>query len=371
MPYLDFNNIGFKALACAVPNNAQSLDDLPAANAATIKSFIKHTGVRQRHISVCKQTALDLGVAAAKRALAKAKIRANDLDALIFMTQTPDFNAGTGNAFLTHAILELREDCLAFDIPLACSSFPYGLSVASALLQQPNVHRLLLISGDTQWHFYDKGIPVVSPDGRFMFGEAATALVLEKDPGAPAIAAALFTDGSGYKYLYNPLGGCRNAWKQPKQIQLPNGDVFAPAGKFGYMDGIEITSFSTSKVVEAIRQFLARQNKTIESFDGLVLHQANRQIVQTIARRLKSDPAKTPMSMDRYGNTSGASVSVTMVDAYADDRREWLDLLISAFGTGLSWGIVDIKLRPEIIEPIFTTDYRFDEAVIPDSCDTD
>lgn len=362
MPNLTFDNIRIAGLTSAVPENLQTLDHIE--DRAQVRSFQKYTGVLQRHISATRQTSLDLGCAAAKKILEKAGWTPGSIDGLIFLTQTPDFNAGTGNAFLAHYVLRLSERSMAFDIPLACSSFPYGLAVASSLLQQEDINRILMISGDTQWHFYEGGVPTATPDGTFMFGEASSAVLLEKASASPPMNLALFTDGSGYKYLFNPLGGSRNAWETASPVLLPNGDTFVPSGKFGYMDGIEITSFSTTKVVECIRDFLAKHHKTVADYDGIILHQANKQIVRTIAKRLQADPARVPLSLDRYGNTSGASVTVTMTDAYAHCGQKNLSLLLSSFGTGLSWGIASFTLSPEVIAPIFTTAARFEEGII-------
>lgn len=363
MAFLEFDNISIAALAAAVPEHIQTLDGTNL-DADQVRSFQKYTGVMQRHISITKQTALDLGCAAARRALKKAQWDVGSLDAVIFMSQTPDFNAGTGNAFLAHYILGLREDVMAFDIPLACSSFPYGLSVCSSLLQQASINRILMISGDTQWHFYDEGIPVASADGRFMFGEASTAILLEKNNNSLPIRISLSTDGSGYKYLFNPLGGCRNAWQKKQAFMLPNGDVHTPSGNFGYMDGIEITSFSTTKVVSDIQKFLDRTSTPIAGFDAVILHQANKQIIKTIAKRLKADVSKVPLSLDRYGNTSGASATLTIADTFAGSEKENVSLLLSAFGTGLSWGIAALNIRPAVIEPIFTCNDRFEEGFV-------
>lgn len=364
MAFLEFDNISIAALAAAVPEYIQTLDGVTTIDADQVRSFQKYTGVMQRHVSVTKQTALDLGCAAAHRALKRAQWDVGSLDALIFMSQTPDFNAGTGNAFLAHYILGLREDVMAFDIPLACSSFPYGLSVCSALLQQASINRILMISGDTQWHFYEEGIPVASADGRFMFGEASTAILLEKNENSLPIHISLSTDGSGYKYLFNPLGGCRNAWQKKQAFMLPNGDVHIPSGKFGYMDGIEITSFSTTKVVSDIQKFLDQTSMPIAEFDAVILHQANKQIIKTIAKRLKVDANKVPLSLDRYGNTSGASAPLTIADAFAGSEKENVSLLLSAFGTGLSWGIAALNIRPAVIEPVFTCNNRFEEGFV-------
>ena len=362
MPYLDFSNVSIAALAGCTPTPVQSLEKAKKSIPEKVIAFQKLTGVIERHISLTRQTAVDLGCSAAKRAMNSIGWGPESLDGIIFLTQTPDFNAGTGNSFLAHYILGLRSDALAFDIPLACSSFPYGLSVAASLLQQQHIQRLLVISGDSQWHFYPDGNPVAYPDSAFMFGESATALLLEKDQTAKRMTIALHTDGSGYKYLYNPLGGVRNAWISVKSILLPNGDTFTSSGKFGYMDGIEILNFSTTTVVDSIREFMHTTAASFDNYDGLVLHQANLKIIKTIAKRLRVNMDKVPVSLDRYGNTSGASTPFTMVTAYAGGNKDELTLLCCSFGTGLSWGIVSLTLRPKNIVPVFYTDDRFAEA---------
>lgn len=363
MPFLTFDNVAIAAMAAAVPSHVQTLEEANRTMPAQVRSFEKLTGVRQRHISVTRQTALDLGVHAARQALARAGWGPDSLDGVIFLSQTPDFNAGTGNAFLAHHLLSLKADCLAFDIPLACSSFCYGLSVAASLVARPGVSRLAFLSGDTQWHFYPDGIPKALPDGGFMFGEAATAVLLEKNDHAHPMHISLFTDGSGYKYLFNPLGGCRNAWEKARVLRLPNGDIHHVSGKFGYMDGLEVTSFTTTRVVRDIQDFMTRIGHSPADYDSIILHQANRQIIRTIAKRLGISPDSLPSTLDRYGNTSGASSPLTIIDAYAGCDKPDVFLLASAFGTGLSWGVASFHLAPSVIAPIATCDDRFDEGI--------
>ena len=121
------------------------------------------------------------------------------------------------------------------------------------------------------------------------------------------------------------------------------------------MDGMEITAFSTMRVVESIKEFLARFHKTIQDFDGVALHQANAQIVRTMGRRLKIPPEKLPMTVETLANTNGASVLLTIIDAYAGKSGP-LHLLACAFGIGLSWGIADFTLDAGLIVPMITTD---------------
>lgn len=355
MAYLHFDNVSIAALAGALPEFVQEINTDPDhPDAAYIKNFIRQTGVKSRHISIMEQTSTDLGYAAMEAALSKAGWHTKDLDGLIFLTQTPDFNNATGNAFVMHNHLHMRKEALAFDIAQGCASFPYGLAVGAGFLQQPDINRIALVSGDSMWPLYPDRQTLLD-DPVFLTGEGTTVTLLEKKP-SPRIDIALLSDGSGYYHLYNPSAGIRHAWRKPVGI-LPNGAIYEGGS---YMDGMEITTFSTMQVVSDIKAFVDYFHIDLDKIDGLILHQANMQIVKTMAKRLKIDMTKTPVTLDRLGNTNGASVTLTMIDAYAG-RTEPLNLLISAFGIGLSWGIMNLWLDPRIISPMITTNIRFDE----------
>ena len=356
MAFLHFDNVGIAALAGALPEHVQKIDmDPQHPRAAYIKNFVKQTGIKQRHISITEQTSTDLGYAALRKALNIAGWDAQSLDGLIFMSQTPDFNPSTSNSHVLHNHMGLHSDILAFDITLGCSSFPYGLSVCASLLQQPQIRRIAMISGDTVWTRYRSPQELLA-ESTFLSGEGSTALLLENRGNSP-LDISLHSDGAGYYFLFDPYLGVRNAWRQTKSL-LPNGTVYEGGG---YMDGMEITSFATLRVVDSIKVFLERLGKTMADYDGLVLHQANMQILKAMARRLKIDMAKVPVTVDRLGNTNGASTSLTMVDAYAGITDASLTLLISSFGVGLSWGIASLSLDPSVVAPIFTCGARFDE----------
>jgi 3-oxoacyl-[acyl-carrier-protein] synthase-3 len=351
--------VSIAALTCAVPSFVQKINPETSHDPAYVKNFIKQTGVIQRHISITEQTSTDLGYGAALKALEKAGWDCQSIDGLVFMCQTPDYNPANGNALIAQYILGLRHDILAFDITLGCSSFPYGLAMCASLLQQEHINRLLMISGDTAWHMYPSREALLA-DESFLFGEACTAILLEKQRDRN-INISLHSDGSGYKHMFHPFGGIRNHWRYAPKVILPNG-VEWKWGAASYMDGLEIMSFSTTTVVDSIRDFLARQGKIVDDYDGLVLHQANQQIIKTMSKRLKIDIAKVPASLDRYANTSGASTSLTIADAYAGFQKGKLSLLTASFGIGLSWGIASLDIDPAVIEPIFTYDGLFEEG---------
>jgi len=356
MALLHFDNVGIAALAGALPDHVQKIDMDPThPRAAYITNFVKQTGVKQRYISITEQTASDLGYAALRSALHKAQWEAQSLDALIFLSQTPDFNHATGNAFILHNHLNMNSGTLAFDITQGCASFPYGLSVCASLLQQPHIKRVAMVSGDTMWATYPSREDLLAAP-TFLTGEGSTALLLEKKEHSP-VDISLHADGSGYHFLYDPWAGVRHAWRHVKGI-MPNGAVYEGGG---YMDGMEITSFTTMRVVDSIKEFLESLGTTLEEYDGLVLHQANKQIIKTMAKRLKIDMSKVPTTVEQLANTNGASVTLTMVDAYANANNGPLRLLVSAFGIGLSWGTVSMELDPSVIVPMLTTSSLFED----------
>lgn len=366
MGRLHFDTVALRALACAVPSFVQPVNlDPSLEQAAYVRNFVRTIGIRQRHISLFEQTCTDLGYAAVSRALQRAGWEAQSLDALIFCSQMPDFNPGTGNAFILHKHLGLETRALAFDITLGCSSVPYGLSVCASLMQCGDIRRVALVAGDNAWPFATDRESLLR-ENVFMFGEATAALLLERDSGARPLDVALYSDGRGYDLLFNPSSGSRNNWRHGSGMRISDGTRIAapPAKGENYMDGAEITAFSTTTVVASIAGFLRSLGRDIGSYDGLVLHQANRQIINTIARRLGADAARTPVSLDRYGNTSGASVLLTIADAWGGRSGPPLELLLCAYGIGLSWGVASLCLDPAVIEPVFTTELVFDEGYI-------
>lgn len=365
MAFLHYEDIKIAALTSTVPKNTQKAiipSDKSAGRYA--RNFIRQTGVLERHISMSEQTCTDLGYVAAKRALEQTDWSPESLDALIFMSQTPDFNIGTGNAFILHKHLGLPESCFAFDITLGCASFPFGLSVCAGYLQQPSIKRVLMISGDTQWGFVNSKEALLA-EQLFLFGEGTTALLLEKGE-APSIDIELCADGRGFEYLFNPLAGFRNNWRRGNRYLLASGiEIESPPAKGPqYMDGSAISSFSILTVAETIKAFLDKIRRSIGSYDGVVFHQANLQLLNSLAKKLGIEKEKMPISIDRYGNTSGASPSLTMCDAYGTHKAGNLSLLVCAFGIGLAWGVVSMEIDSSVIQPIISTDFRFEEGFV-------
>lgn len=362
MVQLNFSNIRISSITCAVPDFIQTftLGEDRLRN-RYLKNFIKQTGVKQRHISLTEQTALDLGFIALQRALQQAQWDKNTLDLLIFDTQTPDFMGGTCNALLLHHYLDLKESCLAFDMPLGCSAFIYTLSAACSYLQQPNIKRAAVVMGDTQWCTYKNKEEILAADHALM-GEAAGVLLLERiDNNAAPITLQLGSSGHGYKHLCHFDTGIKNCWRHYPEKRLPNGEKYCGGN---YMDGLEISLFAASKITEEIKRFCELNRLTTDQIDALILHQANRQIIENMLARLDIDASKVPLSLENYGNTSAASSIVTICSALNNADAEKLHLLCCCFGIGLSWGIGDMFIDRTVIAPIESTDFVLTEHLL-------
>lgn len=359
-----FDNVHVSSLVTVVPSYVhKNLANSPDPKRSRyVRSFIKQTGVEQCHLSITEQTCTDYGYIASKIALQRAGITSDDLDAIIFLTQTPDLNAATTNAHLVHYLLHAPVRAIAFDVPGGCTSFPYGLVIASSLLQQKSINRVLLIFGDTERCGFSSKEQLMASDST-LFGEASSALILDKKNGTE-IKASLYADGSGYRFLFNPFEGFRNCWRVGKQKKycLPRIGELQTYGR--YMDGMEITSFSTTTAVDAIKEFLKKNSHTVDDYDGIILHQANLQIVKTITKRLGVSQAKVPTTLQAYGNTSAASIPLTISSTYANGPcNKRLKLLTCGFGVGLSWGVASLEIEVNVVAPISNTDELFDECL--------
>jgi 3-oxoacyl-[acyl-carrier-protein] synthase-3 len=168
----------------------------------------------------------------------------------------------------------------------------------------------------------------------------------------------LFSDGTNFDVIMNACGE-----RYQTEDDKPDIDTY----KY-YMDGGEVFNFSVTKVPEAIKDFCKARHKKLEDYNKIVLHQANVFILKHIANELKVSDKQVPISMDRYGNTNGASIPVTIVDMVENDMDlpETMELLISGFGIGLSWGVMSLKLEKSAVLPfVYTDDYYLEGKNIP------
>ncbi len=337
-------NVEIKGIACAVPEQIKKTEEYNGVfGEENVQKFIQMTGVKERHVALDVQCTSDLCYAAAKELLRKLNWDRESVDALIFITQTPDYAVPATACVLQHR-LGFSEACIAFDINLGCSAYVYGIWLASTMISAKNINRVLLLVGDTG----NFGINPVDSATAMIFGDGGSATVLEQSEGKE-LKYFLNTKGSGYKSIIVPAGHARSRNKS-----ILNASDFHLS-----MNGAEIFTFTITDVPRTMKQFMSCYGIGAEDVDMYVFHQANQFILKHLAKKLRIPMEKVPLSIDRYGNTSGESIPITLVDALGNEEsHETIKLLLCGFGIGLSWGGVYLEMDRSICLPmIYTNEY--------------
>lgn len=321
-PALSVSGVVLRGVTCALPKRCVGNDEFAGRwGEAAVAEVTAMTGVTTRYWSDPMQTAGDLCLAAAERLLERLNWARGSVDALIFVTQTPDQRM-PATACSLHGRLGLAPHCQAFDVGLGCSGYVYGVWLAAAMIAA-GCRRVLLLAGDTSSRFLD-------PSDRstaLLFGDAGSASALESVEGAPATHFVLGTDGGGAPHLAIEGGGFR----------LPAGG--RAANEMLVMDGGEVFGFTLRAVPALIRTMLERTGRAVAEIDVFALHQANRFMLRHIAKKLGIAGDRMPINIDRYGNTSSASIPLLLSTDLAPRLTAGpSDVLLAGFGTGFSWG---------------------------------
>lgn len=342
----EFHNVRVSGLACAVPNNKVSTDSYAYHfGEEAVDKFKKATGIEARYLSDGRQTASDLCYVAAKELMEKKGLTGDDIDALIFITQSADYKMPS-TAYALHKRLKIKQDCLVFDVNLGCSGFVSGVYTLAGLVESGTVNRALLLVGDSETNHQ------VTDDTSFtmMFGDAGSSALLERGEGI--IRGMIRSDGEGFNTLITPIPGSRFPGVYPgmetNELKIEK-----------KMDGNDTFLFTITKVPKLFKEFFAAFGTSVDEYDYVMLHQANLMIINQIAKKLKAPAEKVPVSLMEYGNTDGASVPVGIVDLCEKlNEKKKLSLITSGFGIGLSWGVVSFDIDTDDVLPmIFTDDY--------------
>lgn len=347
------NNVRVKAMAAAVSNNWESLKDISQENEKVINKFIKKIGIEGRYAAMERQTTSDFCYAAANRILIEKKVDRSEIGVLIFVTQTPDY-IKPATACVLQKRLGLNKECIAFDINLGCSGFTSGLAVAGSLLDTSKTRYALLLAGDTSAKEKSKNRRIKTNHvDSLLFGDSGTATLLEKsDSSADSLIVSCNTDGTGFKYIISPYEG----WRHPDRPSWQQ-------NKYSDMDDIAVFSFSTEEASKQIIEYMKMTGTTPDSYDCLVLHQANLMIIKRIAKKTGFSEAKNLISINRFANTSSASIPVSLVNAFGENHDYGeIKALCCGYGVGLSWSTVALEIEVDDILPLVHTDEYFDDG---------
>jgi 3-oxoacyl-[acyl-carrier-protein] synthase-3 len=340
MAIIRFNNIGIAAISACVPKIIDSNRDLGyLIPEAEIGKTISTIGIEEKRIADADVCASDLCFEAAQKLLFDNDIDPASIDALIFVSQTPDYIQPATAPILQHR-LGLPKATLSFDVNLACSGYVYGLSIAYSFASQNGIGRVLLLVGETMSKIVSQYDKVSKP----LFGDAGTATLIEKGDYGEA-AFSLNSDGSGADIMMVPYGGFRNPSCEEGLKMVEDAAGNRRTGEHFRMKGMDVFNFGMRVEPKDIKFLLTETGLDVSQVDLLIYHQANRFMTEFYTRKLKMSPDKTPYCLAQFGNTSSASIPLTIVTQLKDGYPEREHVILSGFGAGLSWGSAMLDLR--------------------------
>lgn len=342
MAFLKYSNIGIRAIAACVPEKVEYNKDLGyMMTEEEVDKAIHNIGIEERHIAAPEVCASDLCERAARKLFEDNTIDPSSIDVLIFVSQTSDYHQPATAAILQHK-LGLSKETLAFDINLACSGYVYGLSAAYAYAQNEGVNRVLLLVGETMSKIVSRFDKVNTP----LFGDAGTATLIEKGAEFGNAVFSLHTDGKGAEVMMIPDGGFRNMCTPESFVEETDANGDKRTRMQFRMDGMAVFNFGMSEEPRDVKNLVTAAGVELADVDLLIYHQANKFMTDFFSKWLKFDKAKTPYSIKKYGNTSSASIPLTIASELYDGYPERECVVLSGFGAGLSWGSVLLNLQP-------------------------
>lgn len=301
----------------------------------SVEKIEEKTGIRARHIASENETSADLAVAAAEKLFASGRARREEVDFLLFCTQSPDYFLPT-TACLIQQRLGLARSTGALDFNLGCSGWVYGLSLAKALVESGQARVVLLLTGET----YSKFIHPRDKSVRTLFGDGGSATVVRRqEEGTRGIGPFVFgTDGRGGENLIVPTGGFRHrpSAADTEELTDESGNVRSRGSLF--MNGPEIFAFTLRVVPKAVRELLAKAELEMAQIDHFVFHQANRYMLEHLRSKLGIREDRFVYALLDVGNTVSATIPLALREAEGEGRLQSGDLvMVVGFGVGYSW----------------------------------
>ncbi len=313
------------ALGCQVPAGVLTNQDLEKMVDTSNQWILDRTGISERHIAVPEIATSDMAVEAARIVLAQRGIDATELDAIIVCTVTPDMFFPATACLVQDRIG--AHGAWGFDLVAACSGFIYGLTTAAHFVMAGTHKKVLVIGADTMSRILD----YTDRSTCILFGDAAGAMLVEScDAGDGFIGFKNEIDGSGGDYLKMPAGGSRMpATKESIEQRM----------HFVKQDGGQVFKYAVRKMEELCTSLLEKHNLTPQDVKLLIPHQANRRIITSVAERLGMDLEHVIINIDRFGNTTGATIPLATRDAVESGKLKKGDIvLFAAVGAGLTAG---------------------------------
>lgn len=330
-------DVGISGIGSYLPEKILTNDDLSKIVDTSHEWIVERTGIHERRIVEDHIATSDIGTIAAKNALKDANLKAEEIDLIIVATITADYALPSTACVIQKNIGATK--AAAFDINAGCSGFVYGLSLGESFIKSGMYKKVLVIGSET----LSKIVDWKDRNTCVLFGDGAGACILEEcEEGFGILSSELGSDGVNGEVLIQPAGGSR----LPASI-----DTIENRLHFVQMDGKEVFKFAVRVMEKASLNALENANLQLEDLDFLVPHQANIRIIDSATKRLKLEKDKVCVNLNKYGNMSSASVPVALDEAIKNNRiKKGDNILLVAFGAGLTWASMTIKWNREEIK---------------------
>jgi 3-oxoacyl-[acyl-carrier-protein] synthase-3 len=335
-----------EAIATTLPEKVETNADLQNENPDWKMEMVAvRGGVNQRHIARPDETAFDLSLTACRKLFADDRHSVQDVDAIIYCTQTPDFIMPS-NSHLLHGALKMRDEVMAFDINLACSGFVYALAMANSLIVSGQARKVLLVTAET----YSKYIHPKDRSARALFGDGAAATLVAGSESVRGFASfELASHGKEYAKFYIPAGGMRNPRSEKTCIETTDRNGNVHSDEKIQMDGLGVWSFINTVVPKQVRAHLAKHGLTDGEIGQYIFHQASKMTLDSLLKVLEISPDRAHSNLLNVGNTVSASIPLCLADAIRNGKLEiGKRILLSGFGVGLSYATTSFIYEKEI-----------------------
>jgi len=349
VPAITLHNLALRGVVCSVPGEPLTIKETGGAfTPEESQKVASLAGVETVYRASEGTTTSDLCIGAARHLLLKLGWEASSVEGLIVVTQTPDYFL-PNDASVAHLALGLSKSCFAFDVNMGCGGFLYGLWITGQSVSTGSAKRVLLLTGDTLSR-------VVSPRDRssLLFGDAGSAAAIEWDADALPTTFVVGSDGRGAHSLMVPAGAFRDPRRDPESyIRVPDLEGNERSVHDLYMNGWDVFNFTIREVPGLVKAVLEKHGWSMDQVNWVLLHQANKMIIEHLARRIGAKPSNTPVNIQRYGNTSGVSIPLLM----ADDLGHALvsasqRLLLAGYGVGYAWAGAAMTVGPLAVSEV-------------------
>lgn len=349
MAFLKFNGVGISSIsACIPPNISYNSSLVNMLSKDTLDKLINTIGINEKRYVDDSTCSSDLCFRAAEKLISDNGINKDEIDILLFMTLMPDYVSPPTSVILQER-LGLSTNTACMDLSMACSGYIYALSAAYAYATQPFIRKVLVLVGETMSKVSNKRDRVNFP----LYGDAGTACIVEKGDFGDSFFM-LDSDGRGEDLVKIPFGGFRNRVTPDNLIDKEREEGNFRKDTDITMDGMATFDHAIVAIPRQVKKLMKEINITNDDIDYVISHQANKMMVSFIMKRLKVDLSKVPFCLEKYGNTSCASIPLTIVSELSSKMGGRKRLLLSAIGAGWSYATaylstIDLKVS-EMIE---------------------